>query len=124
MDSVDLLQCRNILPPEKLEPPKIKLHQEFLDQVNCSPEYVEFNRIYSFENNILFSPSSLQHFSVYFDKNSRIEFAAAKVKTTTGCSNSPFQRFIRKFLSFKDKIKKKLRFEYFIPNFNNFHFSI
>ncbi|XP_017877677.1 protein transport protein Sec24B [Ceratina calcarata] len=38
MESVDLLQCRNILPPERVEPPKIKLHQEFLDSVNCSPD--------------------------------------------------------------------------------------
>ncbi|XP_001606431.1 protein transport protein Sec24A [Nasonia vitripennis] len=38
MDSVDLLQCRNILPPEKVAPPRIKLHQDLLDRVNCSPE--------------------------------------------------------------------------------------
>ncbi|OAD61626.1 Protein transport protein Sec24B, partial [Eufriesea mexicana] len=38
MESIDLLQCRNILPAEKVEPPKIKLHQEFLDSVNCSPD--------------------------------------------------------------------------------------
>ncbi|TGZ50761.1 Protein transport protein Sec24B [Temnothorax longispinosus] len=34
VESIDLLQCRNILPPEKVEPPKIKLHQEMLDVVN------------------------------------------------------------------------------------------
>lgn len=38
MESIDLLQNRNVLPAEKVEPPKIKLHQEFLDSVNCSPE--------------------------------------------------------------------------------------
>ncbi|KAJ8687154.1 hypothetical protein QAD02_022948 [Eretmocerus hayati] len=38
MDSVDLLQCRNVLPPEKVIPPKIKLHQEMLDRINCSPD--------------------------------------------------------------------------------------
>lgn len=38
MESIDLLQYRNILPPEKVEPPKITLHQEFLDTINCSPE--------------------------------------------------------------------------------------
>ncbi|XP_047005169.1 protein transport protein Sec24A [Schistocerca americana] len=37
-ESCDLLQNRNILPPEKIEPPKIRLHQEFLDSVNCSPD--------------------------------------------------------------------------------------
>ncbi|XP_031841096.1 protein transport protein Sec24AB isoform X2 [Nomia melanderi] len=38
METIDLLQCRNVLPPEKVEPPKIKLHREFLDSVNCSPD--------------------------------------------------------------------------------------
>ncbi|XP_076236720.1 protein transport protein Sec24AB [Calliopsis andreniformis] len=38
MESIDLLQSRNILPPGKVELPKIKLHQEFLDSVNCSPD--------------------------------------------------------------------------------------
>ncbi|XP_032680943.1 protein transport protein Sec24A isoform X3 [Odontomachus brunneus] len=36
--TVDLLQGRNILPPKKVEPPKIKLQQELLDTANCSPE--------------------------------------------------------------------------------------
>lgn len=38
METIDLLQCRNVLPIEKVESPKIKLHQEFLDSVNCSPD--------------------------------------------------------------------------------------
>ncbi|KAK6620910.1 hypothetical protein RUM43_011209 [Polyplax serrata] len=38
METVDLLQCRNILPPQKVTPPPIRLHQEFMDSVNCSPE--------------------------------------------------------------------------------------
>ncbi|XP_011496986.1 PREDICTED: protein transport protein Sec24A [Ceratosolen solmsi marchali] len=38
MDSVDLLQCRNVLPFEKVSPPRIKLHQDLLDRVNCSSE--------------------------------------------------------------------------------------
>lgn len=38
MEAVDILQCRNILPGDKVEPPKIKLHQELLDRVNCSPD--------------------------------------------------------------------------------------
>lgn len=38
MECIDLLQNRNVLPAEKVEPPKINLHQEFLDSVNCSAE--------------------------------------------------------------------------------------
>ncbi|XP_046392862.1 protein transport protein Sec24A [Ischnura elegans] len=37
-DCYDLLQTRNILPPDKVEPPKIQLHQEYLDGVNCRPD--------------------------------------------------------------------------------------
>lgn len=37
-EAVDLLQCRNVLPPERVEAPRIKLHQDLLDRVNCSPE--------------------------------------------------------------------------------------
>ncbi|XP_058800430.1 protein transport protein Sec24A [Phymastichus coffea] len=38
MDYVDLMQCRNILPTDKVSPPRIKLHQDLLDRANCSPE--------------------------------------------------------------------------------------
>lgn len=38
MESIDLLQNRNVLPAQKVEPPKVKLQQEFLDGVNCSPD--------------------------------------------------------------------------------------
>lgn len=38
VESIDLLQCRNVLGPEKVEPPKIKLSHEPLDSLNCSPE--------------------------------------------------------------------------------------
>lgn len=37
-ETVDLMQCRNILPPEKVEAPPIKLQQHFHDAVNCNPE--------------------------------------------------------------------------------------
>jgi hypothetical protein len=40
MDSYDLMQMRNILPPTKVEPPKVNLQQAFIDASNCSPEYV------------------------------------------------------------------------------------
>jgi hypothetical protein len=39
MDSYDLMQMRNILPPTKVEPPKINLQQAFIDASNCSSEY-------------------------------------------------------------------------------------
>jgi protein transport protein SEC24 len=38
MESIDLLQNRNVLPAEKVEAPKVRLQQEFLDSVNCSSE--------------------------------------------------------------------------------------
>lgn len=37
-ESYDLLQIPNILPQTKIEPPKVHLGQECLDQANCSPE--------------------------------------------------------------------------------------
>lgn len=37
-ENFDLLQCPNILPIEKMEPPKVCLGQEFLNAANCSPE--------------------------------------------------------------------------------------
>ncbi|XP_012285057.1 protein transport protein Sec24A [Orussus abietinus] len=38
VETVDLLYCRNVLPPGRVEPPKIRLLQECLEGVNCSPE--------------------------------------------------------------------------------------
>lgn len=37
-ESVDLLQCRNVLPEEKLPAPTVKLNHQFSQSVNCSPE--------------------------------------------------------------------------------------
>lgn len=37
-DSYDLLQCPSILPPTRLEPPRITLGQEVYDALNCSSE--------------------------------------------------------------------------------------
>lgn len=37
-ENLDLLQCPNILPPTKVEPPRISLGQEFLDAANCSTD--------------------------------------------------------------------------------------
>ncbi|KYN18828.1 Protein transport protein Sec24B [Trachymyrmex cornetzi] len=59
MESIDLLQCRNILPPEKVEPPKIKLNQEFLDSVNCSPDIFRCTLTKVPESNSLLQKSRL-----------------------------------------------------------------
>ncbi|GAB0092539.1 hypothetical protein DMENIID0001_075410 [Sergentomyia squamirostris] len=37
-DSVDLLENRHILPPEKVQPPPIRLQQQLQESVNCSSE--------------------------------------------------------------------------------------
>lgn len=37
-ESYDLLQTPNILPPTKVDPPKISLGQDYLDAANCDPE--------------------------------------------------------------------------------------
>ncbi|XP_059616882.1 protein transport protein Sec24A [Phlebotomus argentipes] len=37
-ESVDLLENRHILPPEKVQPPVIRLNQQFQESVNCSPD--------------------------------------------------------------------------------------
>ncbi|XP_051176708.1 protein transport protein Sec24A isoform X2 [Leptopilina boulardi] len=58
-DTVDLLQCRNILPSDKVEPPKIKLHQDFLDQVNCSPDIFRCTLTKIPESNSLLQKSRL-----------------------------------------------------------------
>ncbi|XP_011648058.1 protein transport protein Sec24A isoform X2 [Pogonomyrmex barbatus] len=59
MESIDLLQCRNILPPEKIEPPKIKLHLELLDNVNCNPDIFRCTLTKVPESNSLLQKSRL-----------------------------------------------------------------
>ncbi|XP_011883270.1 PREDICTED: protein transport protein Sec24A [Vollenhovia emeryi] len=58
-ESIDLLQCRNILPHEKVEPPKIKLHQDFLDNVNCNPDIFRCTLTKVPESNSLLQKSRL-----------------------------------------------------------------
>ncbi|EZA50413.1 Protein transport protein Sec24B [Ooceraea biroi] len=58
-ETIDLLQCRNVLPPEKIEPPKIRLHQEFLDGVNCSPDIFRCTLTKVPESNSLLQKSRL-----------------------------------------------------------------
>ncbi|XP_015122923.1 protein transport protein Sec24B [Diachasma alloeum] len=57
--SLDLLQCRTVLPCEKVEPPKIGLQQEFLDSVNCSPEIFRCTLTKVPESNSLLQKSRL-----------------------------------------------------------------
>ncbi|XP_063983173.1 protein transport protein Sec24A [Diachasmimorpha longicaudata] len=57
--SLDLLQCRNVLPSEKVEPPKITLQQEFLDGVNCSPDIFRCTLTKVPESNSLLQKSRL-----------------------------------------------------------------
>ncbi|KAG7212803.1 hypothetical protein KM043_013060 [Ampulex compressa] len=59
MESLDLLQCRNILPPEKIEPPKIRLHQEFAEGVNCNPDIFRCTLTKIPESNSLLQKSRL-----------------------------------------------------------------
>lgn len=59
IESVDLLQCRNILPSAKIEPPKIRLHQEFLDNVNCNPDIFRCTLTKVPESNSLLQKSRL-----------------------------------------------------------------
>ncbi|KZC04482.1 Protein transport protein Sec24B, partial [Dufourea novaeangliae] len=58
METIDLLQCRNVLPSEKVEPPKIKL-QEFSDSVNCSPDIFRCTLTKIPESNSLLQKSRL-----------------------------------------------------------------
>lgn len=37
-ESVDLIKSKNVLPPSKICPPPVKLHEDYLDNVNCSPD--------------------------------------------------------------------------------------
>ncbi|KAJ9581283.1 hypothetical protein L9F63_023555 [Diploptera punctata] len=59
MESVDLLQNRNVLPADKIEAPKIRLHQEFLDSVNCSTEIFRCTLTKIPETNTLLQKSRL-----------------------------------------------------------------
>ncbi|XP_076652844.1 protein transport protein Sec24AB [Halictus rubicundus] len=59
MESIDLLQCRNVLPSEKVEPPKIKLHQEYLESINCSPDIFRCTLTKIPESNALLQKSRL-----------------------------------------------------------------
>ncbi|KAF7996308.1 hypothetical protein HCN44_001940 [Aphidius gifuensis] len=57
--TVDLLQCRNLLPAEKVEPPKIKFNQDFFDNSNCSPDIFRCTLTKIPESNALLQKSRL-----------------------------------------------------------------
>ncbi|GLG97128.1 Protein transport protein Sec24B [Gryllus bimaculatus] len=59
LEYYDLLQTRNILPPDRVEAPKVKLHQEFLDNVNCSPDIFRCTLTKIPESNSLLQKSRL-----------------------------------------------------------------
>ncbi|KAF2903746.1 hypothetical protein ILUMI_02422 [Ignelater luminosus] len=58
-ENYDLLQCPNVLPPFKIEPPKIALGQEFLDAANCSPDIFRCTMTKIPETNTLLQKSRL-----------------------------------------------------------------
>ncbi|XP_063220045.1 protein transport protein Sec24A [Bacillus rossius redtenbacheri] len=59
METIELLQNRNILPPEKLEAPLIKLYDEYLSSVNCSPDIFRCTLTKIPQNNSLLQKSRL-----------------------------------------------------------------
>ncbi|XP_063913098.1 protein transport protein Sec24A [Zophobas morio] len=58
-DHVDLLQTPNILPREKVTPPKVYLGNEVLDSANCSPEVFRCTMTKIPESNSLLQKSRL-----------------------------------------------------------------
>lgn len=40
IDHADLLKTRQILPPDGVKPPEVRFQHEYMNHVNCSPEYV------------------------------------------------------------------------------------
>ncbi|KAG5893368.1 hypothetical protein JTB14_000132 [Gonioctena quinquepunctata] len=58
-ESYDLLQVPNILPTSKIEPPRINLGQELLDQANCHPDVFRCTMTKIPENSSLLQKSRL-----------------------------------------------------------------
>ncbi|XP_019879213.2 protein transport protein Sec24A [Aethina tumida] len=58
-ENYDLLQQTNILPPTKLEPPKVHLGRESMDAANCSPDVFRCTMTKIPENNSLLQKSRL-----------------------------------------------------------------
>lgn len=58
-ESIDLLQTPNILPPTKVEAPKVVLGNDILDQANCSPDIFRCTISKIPENNTLLQKSRL-----------------------------------------------------------------
>lgn len=58
-ESADLLQTPNILPPVKVEPPKVSLGQDYLDAANCSSDLFRCTMTKIPETNSLLQKSRL-----------------------------------------------------------------
>ncbi|KAJ8937286.1 hypothetical protein NQ318_020336 [Aromia moschata] len=58
-ETIDLLQTPNVLPPRKVEAPRIYLGQEVLDQANCSTDIFRCTMTKIPENNSLLQKSRL-----------------------------------------------------------------
>lgn len=58
-ESIDLLQTTNVLPPSKLDAPRVYLGNDLLDQANCSPDIFRCTMTKIPENNSLLQKSRL-----------------------------------------------------------------
>ncbi|XP_033231319.1 protein transport protein Sec24A [Belonocnema kinseyi] len=105
MESVDLLQCRNILPPEKIEPPRIKLQQEFLDQVNCSPDIFRCTLTKIPESNSLLQKSRLPLGVLIHPFKDLYHLAVIQCSTIVRCRSC--RTYINPFVYFVDSKRWK-----------------
>ncbi|XP_020299458.1 protein transport protein Sec24A isoform X2 [Pseudomyrmex gracilis] len=85
VESIDLLQCRNVLPPEKVEPPKINLHQEFLNSINCSPDIFRCTLTKVPESNALLQKSRLPFGVLIHPFKDLIHLAVIQCNTIVRC---------------------------------------
>lgn len=56
---IDLMQCRNVLPEQPVEPPQVKLGQQFEESVNCHPDIFRCTVTRIPESNALLQKSRL-----------------------------------------------------------------
>jgi len=58
-DTIDLMQNRHILSPATLPPPKVVLHNQFHESINCSPSIMRCTLTKIPESNNLLQKSRL-----------------------------------------------------------------
>lgn len=104
-ETVDLLQCRNVLPPEKVEPPKIKLHQEFLETVNCSPDIFRCTLTKIPETNSLLQKSRLPFGVLIHPFKDLNHLPVIQCSTVVRCRNC--RTYINPFVYFVDSKRWK-----------------